>query len=209
MFFWPAQQTKACINTTMQYESIRCTSCIQATSLSFTFAHGLTFRIRLPLSGFIEVPFIQRLVVPETILFLLLTITPCRQTCADCLHHSSSIPVESEPGFVALLECQFQRLVTTLCALIFDFISRFLIKMMRIIDMLFEQIALLLCRQHQGGSRSTILGFVRANENACYIPRSHMLRTFTKTRNVGKYDIQPRAYNIVFKEHLRTMYIGI
>ena len=115
--------------------SSRCPCKLFRISLSFTFAHRLTFGIRLPLSALVEVPHIRRLIMPETILFLLLTITTCRQTCLACLHYSSGLPVESQSGLLALFECQFRRVVTAVCTLIFDLVSGLLIKMMRIINL--------------------------------------------------------------------------
>ena len=131
--------------TNMKCEPIRYISRAQTTSLSFTLTHGFTFGIRLPLSGLVEVPQIRRLAVQQSILFLLLTITTCRQSCLGCLRHSIGIPVKSQSGFAALFECQFQRVATALCALIFDRVSRVWIKMMRIIDLGRCQMAFLLC----------------------------------------------------------------
>ena len=136
----------------MKREPIRPSICAQANNMmfSFTFAHGLTFPIRLPIiDGLVEIPHIRRLIVHETILFLLLTITTCRQTRLVCLHHSSGLPVESQSGLFALFECQFECVATALCALMFDLVSRLLIEMMRIIDLSRCQMAFLFCRYNQ------------------------------------------------------------
>ena len=134
--------TRGEMATTQLCNADKCDLLAQTISLRFTFAHGLTYWMRLPVSGPVEVPHIRRLIVQETILFLLLTITTCRQTCAVCLLHSSGLPVESQSGFLALVECQC--LVTAL-VLAFDLETRTLIKMIRIIDLIRCQMAFLLC----------------------------------------------------------------
>ena len=79
------------------------TICTQATPLSFTFADGLAVRMSLS-SKSVEEPLVRRLVVFETILVFLLTITTCRQTAIRGIHHSSSVRVESKPGLLAFCE---------------------------------------------------------------------------------------------------------
>jgi len=133
---------------------------MSTTSLRFTFAHGLTFPIRLPLSGLVEIPHIRRLIVHETILFLLLTITTCRQACLVCLHHSIGLPVESQSGLFALFERQLERVATALCALMLDLVSRLLIEMMRIIDLSRCQMAFLLCRMEMSNVSCTVWCYI-------------------------------------------------